>query len=160
MAILFAATTMDTGVRLQRYIVQEAGTIYNIPALTGKGLSTAVAVGCCLALAFGAGGGGGTGGLVIWPLFGTTNQLLAALTLLVLSVFLLKQSRPSRYTFIPFLFLLTMTVWALLIQLKGFYEGGQYFLAGLDFVILATAIWVALESGSAYQKARTGESSA
>ena len=97
---------------------------------------------------------------MIWPLFGTTNQLLAALTLLVLSVFLLKQSRPSRYTFIPFLFLLTMTVWALLIQLKGFYEGGQYFLAGLDFVILATAIWVALESGSAYQKARTGESSA
>tara|TARA_B100000949_G_scaffold89629_1_gene80061 strand:+ start:645 stop:1919 length:1275 start_codon:yes stop_codon:yes gene_type:complete len=160
MAILFAATTMDTGVRLQRYIVQEAGTIYNIPALTGKGLSTAVAVGCCLALAFGAGGGGGTGGLVIWPLFGTTNQLLAALTLLVLSVFLLKQSRPSRYTFVPFLFLLTMTVWALLIQLKAFFENEQFFLLGLDLVILVTAIWVALESGSAYQKARKGESSA
>ena len=159
MAILFAATTMDTGVRLQRYIVQEAGTIYNIPALTGKGLSTIVAVGCCLALAFGAGGGGGTGGLVIWPLFGTTNQLLAALTLLVLSVFLLKQNRPSRYTFIPFLFLLTMTVWALGLQLRGFYDNGQFFLAGLDFVILVTAIWVALESFSAFQKARTGESS-
>jgi carbon starvation protein len=160
MAILFAATTMDTGVRLQRYIVQEAGTIYNIPALTGKALSTIVAVGCCLALAFGAGGGGGTGGLVIWPLFGTTNQLLAALTLLVLSVFLLKQKRPSRYTFIPFLFLLTMTVWALGIQLRGFYENGQFFLATLDVVILVTAIWVALESYSAFRKARTGESSA
>ena len=160
MAILFAATTMDTGVRLQRYIVQEAGTIYNIPALTGKGLSTIVAVGCCLALAFGAGGGGGTGGLVIWPLFGTTNQLLAALTLLVLSVFLLKQSRPSRYTFLPFLFLLTMTLWALGLQLKGFYDNGQFFLAALDIVILVTAIWVALESFSAFQKARTGESSA
>ena len=159
-AFLFAATTMDTGVRLQRYIVQEAGTIYNIPALTGKGLSTIVAVGCCLALAFGAGGGGGTGGLVIWPLFGTTNQLLAALTLLVLSVFLLKQSRPSRYTFIPFLFLLTMTLWALGLQLKGFYDNGQFFLAALDIVILVTAIWVALESFSAFQKARTGESSA
>ncbi|HIL90501.1 MAG TPA: carbon starvation protein A, partial [Gemmatimonadetes bacterium] len=47
MAILFAATTMDTGVRLQRYIVQEAGTIYDIPALTGKGLSTVLAVVCC-----------------------------------------------------------------------------------------------------------------
>ena len=160
MAILFAATTMDTGVRLQRYIVQEAGTIYNIPALTGKGLSTIVAVGCCLALAFGAGGGGGTGGLVIWPLFGTTNQLLAALTLLVLSVFLLKQSRPSRYTFVPFLFLLTMPLWALGIQLKGFYDNGQFFLAALDVVILVTAIWVALESFSAFQKARTGESGA
>ena len=160
MAILFAATTMDTGVRLQRYIVQEAGTIYNIPALTGKALSTIVAVGCCLALAFGAGGGGGTGGLVIWPLFGTTNQLLAALTLLVLSVFLLKQKRPSRYTFIPFFFLLTMTLWALGLQLKGFYDNGQFFLATLDVVILVTAIWVALESFSAFQKARTGESGA
>ena len=95
MAILFAATTMDTGVRLQRYIVQEWGTIYDIPALTGKGLSTGLAVGSCLVLAFGAGGGAGTGGLVIWPLFGTTNQLLAGLTLLVLSVFLLKKGRPT-----------------------------------------------------------------
>ena len=53
-----------------------------------------------------------------------------------------------------------MTVWALLIQLKAFFENEQFFLLGLDLVILVTAIWVALESGSAYQKARKGESSA
>ena len=161
MAILFAATTMDTGVRLQRYIVQEAGTIYDIPALTGKGLSTILAVGCCLALAFGS-GGGGEGGLIIWPLFGTTNQLLAALTLLVLSVFILKQGRPTVYTLAPFSFLLFMTVWALLTQLRGFYENEQYFLLGLDAVILVTAIWVGLESLSALRKAasESSESSA
>jgi carbon starvation protein len=161
MAILFAATTMDTGVRLQRYIVQEWGTIYDIPALTGKGLSTVLAVGCCLALAFGS-GGGGEGGLIIWPLFGTTNQLLAALTLLVLSVFILKQGRPTLYTLAPFSFLLFMTIWALLTQLRGFYESEQYFLLGLDAVILVTAIWVGLESLSALRKAASGsrESSA
>lgn len=154
MAILFAATTMDTGVRLQRYIVQEWGTIYNIPALTGRGLSTVIAVACCIALAFGAGGGGGTGGLVIWPLFGTTNQLLAALTLLVLSVFLMKLGRKTIFTLVPFAFLLTMTIFALLIQLRGFWEQGRYFLVFLDAVILVATIWVALESFAALQQAR------
>ena len=153
MAILFAATTMDTGVRLQRYIVQEWGTIYDIPALTGKGLSTGLAVGSCLVLAFGAGGGAGTGGLVIWPLFGTTNQLLAGLTLLVLSVFLLKKGRPTIYTLAPMVFILGMTVLALLWQLRAFWELGSYFLVTLDVVIIATTIWVALESLTALRKA-------
>ena len=154
MAILFAATTMDTGVRLQRMIVQEWGTIYNVAPLTGKGLSTALAVGTCLVLAFGAGGGAGTGGLVIWPLFGTTNQLLAGLTLLVLSVFLLKQGRSTIYTLAPMVFVLGMTVLALLWQLRQFWEQGSYFLLGLDIVILLATIWVALESLGALAKAR------
>jgi len=154
MAVLFAATTMDTGVRLQRYIIQEWGTIYSIPALTNRGLATFLAVASCLALAFGAGGGSGTGGLVIWPLFGTTNQLLAGLTLLVLSVFLMKKKRATVYTLAPMTFLLTMTVAALLFQLRAFYQNGQYFLVALDLVILVATIWVALEALSALRKAR------
>ncbi len=154
MAVLFAATTMDTGVRLQRYIIQEWGTIYNIPVLTGRGLSTSIAVAACIALAFGAGGSGGTGGLEIWPLFGTTNQLLAGLTLLVLSVFLMKLGRPTRYTLIPFAFVLSMTIFALLIQLAGFWDQGRYFLAATDLLILVATIWVALEALGALSKAR------
>jgi carbon starvation protein len=146
MAVLFAATTMDTGVRLQRYIVQEWGSIYGIHRLTHRGMATAVAVGACLLLAFGAGGGAGTGGLVIWPLFGTTNQLLAALTLLVLSVFLMKLGRKSRYTLIPFAFLITMATLALIVQLRQFWGQERYVLVGLGFVILVAAIFVALES--------------
>jgi carbon starvation protein len=156
MAILFAATTMDTGVRLQRYIVQEWGSFYSIPALTGRGVSTGVAVASCLILAFGAGGGTGSGGLVIWPLFGTTNQLLAGLTLLVLSVFLLKQGRAIIYTMVPFTFLLTMTILALLWQLRAFWAQGSYFLVTLDLVILGATIWVALESLAALRSAREG----
>ncbi len=153
MAVLFAATTMDTGVRLQRYIVQEWGRIYSVPALTGRFLSTAIAVAACLALAFGAGEGGGTGGLEIWPLFGTTNQLLAALTLLVLSVFLMKKGRPTVYTLVPFVFLVTMTIFALLVQLATFWQGEQYFLVLMDVVILFATIWVGLESLGALQRA-------
>jgi carbon starvation protein len=154
MAVLFAATTMDTGVRLQRYIVQEWGVIYDIPALTGRGVSTIVAVSACIALAFGAGGGAGSGGLIIWPLFGTTNQLLAGLTLLILSVILMKAGRPTIFTLGPMVFLLTMTVLALLVQLAGFWRNGQYFLLAVDVLILGAAIWVGLEAVSTLRRAR------
>ena len=63
MAVLFAGTTMDAGVRLQRYIVQEWGNIYKIPPLQNGYVATFVAVGACLALAFGAGGVEGKGGI-------------------------------------------------------------------------------------------------
>jgi carbon starvation protein len=153
MGILFAATTMDAGVRLQRYIIQEWGQIYNIPALTGRGVSTLVAVGSCLLLAFGAGGGGG-GGLIIWPLFGTSNQLLGALTLMVLTVFLIKLKRPIWVTIIPLTFLIVMTIPALLYQLRDFYRLGNYFLVVMDVLILVASILVALEGMSAIMRAR------
>jgi carbon starvation protein len=157
MAVLFAATTMDTGVRLQRYIIQEWGHIYELPVLRNRFISTTLAVVACLILAFGAGQGAGTGGLVIWPLFGTTNQLLAALTLVVLSVFLMKKGRPTVYTLVPFVFLITMTIMALLVQLRGFWETGRYVLVLMDIVILAATIWVALEALAALRRARNGE---
>jgi carbon starvation protein len=155
MAVLFAATTMDTGVRLQRYIIQEWGVIYDIPILTGRVLSTLIAVAACVALAFGAGGGAGTGGLIIWPLFGTTNQLLAGLTLLVISVILMKKGRRTVFTIVPFIFLLTMTIFALLWQLAQFWRNEQYFLVVMDVLILVATIWVGLESLGALMRART-----
>jgi carbon starvation protein len=156
MAVLFAATTMDTGVRLQRYIIQEWGSIYRIPVLQGRTIATLVAVGSCVALAFGAGGGAGTGGMIIWPLFGTTNQLLAGLTLLVISVLLLRTGRSVRYTLIPLTFLLVMATWALLIQLAQFWQNQQYFLVFMDALILGATILVALEAVAALQRTRRG----
>ncbi|MDH4255008.1 MAG: carbon starvation protein A, partial [Gammaproteobacteria bacterium] len=79
MVVLFAGTTMDSGVRLQRYIIQEWGEIYGLEFLKNGISATLFAVACCLLLAFGAGGASGSGGLTIWPLFGSTNQILAGL---------------------------------------------------------------------------------
>ena len=151
MVVLFAGTTMDTGLRLQRYIFQEWGSIYNISWMQKAAPATLLAVGSCLLLAFGA-GGDGSGGLMIWPLFGTTNQLLAGLTLLVITVMLVKLGRPMWYTLGPLMFLLTMTTLGLLIQLKSFYDKGDWFLFTLDLIILVAAILVILESGSALTK--------
>jgi carbon starvation protein len=154
MAVLFAGTTMDAGVRLQRYIVQEWGSIYGIPALQNGYVATMAAVGACLVLAFGAGGADGTGGMLIWPLFGTTNQLLAGLTLLVISVILVKLGRPSRYTMVPMVFVLTVSFLAAVYQLWGLYQTGQYLLVFLDLLIIIAAVLVMLEAVSAFNRER------
>ncbi|QEA39779.1 carbon starvation protein A [Pistricoccus aurantiacus] len=153
MAALFAGTTMDTGLRLQRYIFQEWGEIYNQQWMKKPSIATLLAVGSCLVLAFGA-GADGSGGLIIWPLFGTTNQLLAGLTLLVVTVMLVRLGRPMWYTLAPLLFLLVMTVLALFAQLKSFYEAENYFLLGLDIVVLIASILVAMECAAALKRVR------
>lgn len=153
MAALFAGTTMDTGLRLQRYIFQEWGEIYNQKWLTRPLPATLLAVASCLLLAFGAGGADGSGGLLIWPLFGTTNQLLAGLTLLVITIMLVRRGRPAIYTLAPLVFLLVMTLFALLIQLKSFYDKQDWFLLGLDVVVLVAALLVTLECAAALKKA-------
>lgn len=154
MAALFAGTTMDTGLRLQRYIFQEWGDIYNQQWMKKPSLATALAVGTCLLLAFGAGGADGSGGLIIWPLFGTTNQLLAGLTLLIITVMLVRLRRPMWYTLAPLCFLLVMTILALLIQLRTFWEQGNMFLLVMDIVVLMAAILVAMECAAALKRSR------
>jgi len=151
MVVLFAGTTMDTGLRLQRYIFQEWGTIYNIGWMQKAAPATLLAVGSCLLLAFGA-GGDGSGGMLIWPLFGTTNQLLDGLTLLVITVMLVKLRRPMWSTLAPLLFLLVMTTLGLLIQLKSFYDKADWFLFTMDLVVLVAAVLVSLECSSALNK--------
>ena len=152
MVVLFAGTTMDSGVRLQRYIIQEWGDIYNIPVLKKGVLATLLAVTCCLLLAFGAGGASGSGGLIIWPLFGSTNQILAGLTLLVITVMLMKFGRPAKYTMLPMIFVLTTSSWAALIKLKEFYEAGNWLLVVIDLVVVITTVLVILEAASVISK--------
>ena len=154
MAALFAGTTMDTGLRLQRYIFQEWGEIYQQQWMKKPAIATGLAVGSCLLLAFGAGGADGSGGLIIWPLFGTTNQLLAGLTLLVITVMLVRLKRPMWFTLAPLCFLLVMTILALLLQLRTFWNDGNMFLLGLDIVVLIAAVLVAMECASALKRSR------
>lgn len=157
MVVLFAGTTMDSGVRLQRYIIQEWGEIYNIPLLNKGVLATLIAVACCLALAFGAGGASGTGGLKIWPLFGSTNQILAGLTLLVISVMLIKMGRPARYTLLPMIFILITASWAAVLKLFEFYQNGDWLLVVIDTIVVITTVLVILEAASVISKFRKAQ---
>lgn len=152
MAALFAGTTMDTGVRLQRYIFQEWGEVYNLNFLKNGKVATLFAVGSCLLLAFGAGGMDGKGGMIIWPLFGTTNQLMAGLSLLIITVMVLRQKGAIRYTLMPLVFLLSVTFVGLLLQLVDFYNKSNWLLIMLDCIILGATILVCLESFSVLKK--------
>ncbi|MFV0360990.1 carbon starvation protein A [Tropicimonas sp.] len=140
-AALFAGTTMDTGLRLQRYVVAEVGNITGIKLLQTPWLATLVALGFCLAIAFGA-GSDGSGGMIIWPLFGTSNQLLASLTLLIITVILARQGRSTLYTLLPMIFVLFMTLIALAIQIGGFYAQGNWVLTIMALAILGAALLV------------------
>lgn len=154
MVVLFAGTTMDSGVRLQRYIIQEWAEIYKIPILRHGVAATLLAIACCLAVAFGAGGEAGKGGLVIWPLFGSTNQILAGLTLLVISVMLIKLGRAARYTLIPMIFVLATSSWAAALKLIDWYRAENWLLVVIDFAVLASSLLVILEAASVIANVR------
>jgi len=91
MVACFAATTLDTATRLQRYVIQELGGALRITPLTNKYVATTVAVvtGGIVAMIPGPRGVPGTGGLLLWPLFGATNQLLAGLAFMVIAFYLI-----------------------------------------------------------------------
>lgn len=151
MAVLFAATTMDSGVRLQRIVVQEIGEIMGV-RITAL-VSTIIAVGLAFGLTFSA-GADGSGGMTIWPLFGTTNQLMASLSLTIIVVILTHLRRPTLPVIIPLVFVTIMSLWAALLQLKSLFADANWLLFGMDVVIVIASIWVIVESIGAISNAR------
>lgn len=151
--ISFAATTLDTSVRLMRYIINELGEEYDVKPLTKLHTSTIIAVGASAALVMLPEGprGLGSGGYLLWPLFGTSNQLLAGISLLLITIWLKRQGRNIIYTLIPMIFLLTMTLWAMtkqvLLDWSGYGGGeGNLLLFVFGAVILGFTIWIILET--------------
>ena len=156
MVVLFAGTTMDAGLRLQRYIVQEWGAIYEIAPLKNSYISTLIAVGFCLLLAFGvtAGQYPGDGGNLIWPVFGATNQILASLTLLIISIYLMKLRRPFIFTLAPMVFILFMAFCASVWYLIDYFQTGRWLLVVLNLAVLIVSVLVMLEAMAVISKLR------
>ena len=155
--VSFAATTLDTGVRLQRYIIQEIGEIIGNGQLSRNlNLSTTLAVLLPLGLALAPAGENDTLAFGrLWTLFGTTNQLTAGLALAVVAVWVTKGGRSAMAQIVPLTFLLFMTVWALIINLREFVTNRDWLLAPLDLAILVLAGWLIVEAVVAIRGART-----
>jgi carbon starvation protein len=143
---------MDTGVRLQRYIIQEIATIINWTWLARSlTWATVIAVAIPLALALMPGDFAfGT----LWRLFGTTNQLTAGLALSVVAVWVFTRNRNPLAQIVPLTFLLAMTTWALFLQLGEFFRGGDYLLTVIDAIIFVLALWLIIEAIVAFRRAR------
>ncbi|MBD8067962.1 carbon starvation protein A [Bacillus sp. PS06] len=149
--VSFAATTLDSSVRLMRYIIAELGSEYNVPTLSKTHVATSIAVVASAALVLLPKGpnGFGSGGYLLWPLFGTTNQLLAAISLLLISIWLKRLGRNYLVSFIPMVFLLFMTIWAMFQQVIFEWSGvgatdANLLLFIFGSIILVFAIWIVL----------------
>jgi carbon starvation protein len=152
--ISFAATTMDSAMRILRYILQELGSQYRVAPLQNGVVATILGGVLVAALALGV--DRGAGGMRIWPLFGTTNQLTGGLTLLVISAFLIMLRRNAWITLIPMGFLLVMTTWAMVTQLGRYFAGDQWLLFGLGAAVFVLELWLILEAVTVFRRLYSG----
>lgn len=149
MVISFASTSLDTSTRIQRLIIGELAAAYKVGFLRNRYAATVFAVVPALMLALLAqapGRGVGSGGFILWPLFGATNQLIAGFTLLVATVYLWKTGRPFIYTFIPMVAVILVSVSSVVLNI--FNLRGNFLLQALSVCILALAVWLVFEAAS------------
>ncbi|MEQ6376009.1 carbon starvation protein A [Bacillaceae bacterium S4-13-56] len=149
--VSFAATTLDSSVRLMRYIISELGQEYNFQPITKTHVATTVAVVSSAALTLLPQGpnGFGSGGYLLWPLFGTSNQLLAGITLLLITIWLKRQGRNYLPTLIPMVFLMFMTLWAMVQQVFTEWspwnpDTSNWLLFILGSIVMVFALWITL----------------
>ncbi|MGD8787037.1 MAG: carbon starvation protein A [Phycisphaerales bacterium] len=142
----FAGTTLDTSTRIQRYVISELATDLRIPLMANRWVATSFAVLTAAGLAF-ATGADGTGAMKLWPLFGSANQLLAALALLLVTIYL-KRKGGLKFivTVIPCIIMLVITSWAMVKNEIRFYEQGNWLLVVIGGGIFALAIWMTFEA--------------
>ncbi len=146
----FAGTTMDTAVRLQRYVVSELASDLRVPALQSRWSATTFAVLTAAALAF-ATGVDGTGAMLLWPLFGSANQLLAALALLVVTMYLRRQEGVKYLvTAVPCLVMLVITNWAMVENELEYLAQGNWLLVSIGGLVFALALWMTVEAVRAF----------
>ena len=156
----FAGTTLDTATRIQRYVVQELAGDIRLGFMQNRYAATAFAVITAAILAF-ATGASGAGALKMWPLFGATNQCLAALALLAITLYL-KQRGGVRYLVsgIPAVFMIVMTTWGLILNEINFINAGNILLTVVNAAVLLIALWIVIEGLSAFFSKRVVEAKA
>ena len=159
----FAGTTLDTACRLQRYVVQEIASTPRLPLawLRGKHAATAFAVMLAGLLAAIPSGGAwsfesmGTGGLILWPLFGAVNQLLAGLAFLVITAYLWHRGKPLWFVAFPTIFMLLMPLWAMIMQafvgtasIESWLSQERWLLLVLAIATIILELWIIVEAFS------------
>ena len=171
----FAATTLDTACRLQRYVVQElARTLAPRHRINGKRVGEyvdgnplywltnrhvatifAVLIAYLIArMPEVPGGTPGKGGLLLWPLFGAVNQLLAGLAFLVITFWLRRRGLPLWMTGIPAIVMLILPALAMASNLRNFATKENWLLFGIGFATILLEILMIVEAISVWKKSK------
>ncbi|MCH8157243.1 MAG: carbon starvation protein A [Nitrospinae bacterium] len=148
----FVLTTLDTAVRVTRFIVQES-VGRKVPLFQSKYVCTVGVV--LLAYLIGATGGWQK----IWPIFGATNQLIAAMALFVVATWLMAMGKPTKVALYPALFMVVTTIAALAWQSYRFYTQPEpnLFLGTAALVLIGLALFVGYEGMDALKEGRRGK---
>lgn len=159
--ISFALTSLDSATRLLRYNIEEI-----VHSIGSKPLNLLLAnrysssILACASIAFFAflkinvNGQMKPAGLALWKVFGTTNQLLAGLSLLVVFIYLLKSKKPTINIFIPMIFVLLVTLWAMVGNFLEFVSGAtpNYLLACVGGILIVLTVWLLVEGILVWKK--------
>ena len=145
--VSFALTTLDSATRLLSYVIEEFISALGVKELPHSralsSLASALSIGYFAFMKI----GGKPAGLALWQLFGVTNQLLAGLGLLIATVYLLRLKRPALPTFLPMVFMFAISLWAIVLKLKTFYnQGGQTHLLVVGSMVTVLALWLIIEA--------------
>jgi carbon starvation protein len=166
--VSFALTTLDSATRLLRYNVEEIASSAGVTL--GRYASSLLAVSaiglfCFYKVSVETVGPDGQAlvvqreaGMTLWQLFGTTNQLLAALTLLLATRYLARRGRWAWVTGVPMVFILISTLVAMVGNLIAFHRDGQTLLVAVGGVLLVLALWLCIEGLAAWRRDRTAVS--
>lgn len=145
----FALTSLDTATRLGRYTFQEfftkKGSVKKSVLAENRYIATIITVLPAAVLALSG------KWQVIWPLFGSANQMLAALALIAVTVWLGSRNVKSWFTIIPMIFMFIVTISALFIMIADNFEKGQYLLSFLSLILFVVAV---IQAFLAYKKVR------
>ena len=151
----FAATTLDTATRLQRYVIQELATTCGVTPLANKYADTGIALAIAAGVALFAGSSPGAGGMVLWPLFGATNQLLAGLAFMVIVFYLWRRGKPIWFAVVPMALMLIMPAWALIWNMVYlWYPGGKWLLLAFGVGVMLLQVWMLVEAVLLWPKAK------
>ena len=151
--VSFALTTLDSATRLLRFNIEELGQSLKIPFTGNRYLAAFLA---CLTIAFFAfyEVDGKPAALALWALFGTTNQLLAALTLMMVTLYLKHRKWPVWPAAIPAVLVMTTTIIAMVHNLTKFY-GKDNLLFTVGLILLGLGIWLVVEIGLTLRQNRS-----
>ncbi len=152
----FVFDTLDVATRLGRYLVQE---LLGLKGIAGATLGTVATLGPAALFLYTSEGGAY---MRFWSVFGASNQLLAALTLLSIAVWLRKEGRGNLFVVIPLAFLLVVTLWALLSQASSSFAASQGWDASrangvVALVLVGLALFLIVRAVTELRRARPAQ---